>query len=203
MDVIVAQGYNEAMGARELRRAVTRLVDDALSDAVLRGEVRRRRGQPTGWRGFGWGKSAEGAWEGPGRRDPQRGGASGLLAHADSPAFCSALLALSLTNPCLAQPPCLHPSHCCANRCVRVTPQCWTSAVTAPPWCSTGSTPTTSCLPTLCPSPTRAWRHDEGSGCLPLYPLGRCTRPAAEGVDGAPPTAPACLPGRAGRDVIN
>lgn len=34
------EGYNEAMGARELRRAVTRLVDDALSDAVLRGEVR-------------------------------------------------------------------------------------------------------------------------------------------------------------------
>lgn len=33
-------GYNEALGARELRRAVTRLVDDALSDALLRGEVR-------------------------------------------------------------------------------------------------------------------------------------------------------------------
>lgn len=40
MDAIVAAGYNEAMGARELRRAVVRLVDDALSDAVLRGEVR-------------------------------------------------------------------------------------------------------------------------------------------------------------------
>lgn len=35
-------GYNEALGARELRRAVTRLVDDALSDALLRGEVRGR-----------------------------------------------------------------------------------------------------------------------------------------------------------------
>lgn len=33
-------GYNESLGARELRRAVTRLVDDALSDALLRGEVR-------------------------------------------------------------------------------------------------------------------------------------------------------------------
>jgi hypothetical protein len=48
MDRILGEGYNEAMGARELRRAVTRLVDDALSDAVLRGEVRRRRLGPTG-----------------------------------------------------------------------------------------------------------------------------------------------------------
>jgi ATP-dependent Clp protease ATP-binding subunit ClpA len=40
MATIVEQGWNEAMGARELRRAVTRLVDDALSDAVLRDEVR-------------------------------------------------------------------------------------------------------------------------------------------------------------------
>ena len=39
MDRIVGEGYNEAMGARELRRAVTRLVDDALSDAVLHGRV--------------------------------------------------------------------------------------------------------------------------------------------------------------------
>jgi hypothetical protein len=40
MERITAEGYNESMGARELRRAVTRLVDDALSDALLRGEVR-------------------------------------------------------------------------------------------------------------------------------------------------------------------
>jgi hypothetical protein len=37
---IVAEGYNEAMGARELRRAITRLVDDALSDALLNNKVR-------------------------------------------------------------------------------------------------------------------------------------------------------------------
>lgn len=40
MDRIVAEGYNEAMGARELRRAITRLVDDALSDALLNNKVR-------------------------------------------------------------------------------------------------------------------------------------------------------------------
>lgn len=39
MQRIVAEGYNEAMGARELRRAVVHLVDDPLSDALLRGEV--------------------------------------------------------------------------------------------------------------------------------------------------------------------
>ncbi|KAL4441273.1 hypothetical protein ABPG77_011510 [Micractinium sp. CCAP 211/92] len=40
MQRIVAEGYNEAMGARELRRAVVHLVDDPLSDALLRGEIR-------------------------------------------------------------------------------------------------------------------------------------------------------------------
>lgn len=39
MDLLVAEGFDEAMGARELRRAVTRLVDDPLSDALLLGEV--------------------------------------------------------------------------------------------------------------------------------------------------------------------
>ena len=66
MDRIVAEGYNEAMGARELRRAVTRLVDDALSDAVLRGEVRARRGQAGGRAGP------------PGLHDVRRGLARGV-----------------------------------------------------------------------------------------------------------------------------
>ena len=52
MATIVEQGWNEAMGARELRRAVTRLVDDALSDAVLRDEVRLCLDC---WREVGWG----------------------------------------------------------------------------------------------------------------------------------------------------
>ena len=56
MDALVAEGYNEAMGARELRRAVTRLVDDTLSDAVLRGEVRGGCDSPCirlAWPGLG------------------------------------------------------------------------------------------------------------------------------------------------------
>jgi ATP-dependent Clp protease ATP-binding subunit ClpC len=40
MDLILEEGYSEAMGARELRRAVTRIVDDALSDAMLHGKVK-------------------------------------------------------------------------------------------------------------------------------------------------------------------
>jgi ATP-dependent Clp protease ATP-binding subunit ClpA len=36
----VADGYSASMGARELRRAVMRLVDDELSDALLTGRVR-------------------------------------------------------------------------------------------------------------------------------------------------------------------
>lgn len=39
MDLIIEEGYSETMGARELRRAVTRVVDDALSDAILTGRV--------------------------------------------------------------------------------------------------------------------------------------------------------------------
>jgi len=39
MDRLVEEGYSESMGARELRRAVMRLVDDNLSDAILTGEV--------------------------------------------------------------------------------------------------------------------------------------------------------------------
>lgn len=37
---VVADGYSASMGARELRRAVMRLVDDELSDALLTGRVR-------------------------------------------------------------------------------------------------------------------------------------------------------------------
>jgi len=36
---IIEEGYSDTMGARELRRAVTRIVDDALSDAILTGAV--------------------------------------------------------------------------------------------------------------------------------------------------------------------
>ena len=43
MQALVEAGYSQAMGARELRRAVTALVDDALCDAVLREEVRCAR----------------------------------------------------------------------------------------------------------------------------------------------------------------
>ena len=69
MAAIVEQGWNEAMGARELRRAVTRLVDDALSDAVLRDEVRPA---------FGGGARREAGWRGGGLPDkclPSRGAA--------------------------------------------------------------------------------------------------------------------------------
>ncbi len=37
---ILEEGFSESMGARELRRAITRIVDDALSDAMLAGAVR-------------------------------------------------------------------------------------------------------------------------------------------------------------------
>ena len=39
LDMIIEEGYSETMGARELRRAVTRVVDDALSDAILTGHI--------------------------------------------------------------------------------------------------------------------------------------------------------------------
>lgn len=39
MDRIIEEGYSEEMGARELRRAVTRCVDDPLADALLSGRV--------------------------------------------------------------------------------------------------------------------------------------------------------------------
>lgn len=39
MDLLIEEGYSESMGARELRRAVTRVIDDALSDAILMGQV--------------------------------------------------------------------------------------------------------------------------------------------------------------------
>lgn len=39
LDMIIEEGYSESMGARELRRAVTRVVDDALSDALITGKV--------------------------------------------------------------------------------------------------------------------------------------------------------------------
>ena len=37
MALLLEEGYNQAMGARELRRAVMRLVDDPLSDFLLSG----------------------------------------------------------------------------------------------------------------------------------------------------------------------
>ena len=39
MELLIEEGLSETMGARELRRAVTRIVDDALSDAILTGKV--------------------------------------------------------------------------------------------------------------------------------------------------------------------
>ena len=39
MELIIEEGYSETMGARELRRAVTRIIDDGLSDAILTGRV--------------------------------------------------------------------------------------------------------------------------------------------------------------------
>ena len=39
MEKLIEEGYSEDMGARELRRAVTRIIDDALSDAILTGAV--------------------------------------------------------------------------------------------------------------------------------------------------------------------
>ena len=37
MALLLEEGYNQAMGARELRRAVMRLVDDPLADFLLNG----------------------------------------------------------------------------------------------------------------------------------------------------------------------
>ena len=39
MDRIVGEGYDQEYGARPLRRAIVRLVDDALSDALLHGRL--------------------------------------------------------------------------------------------------------------------------------------------------------------------
>ena len=39
MDRIVSEGYDQEYGARPLRRAIVRLVDDALSDALLHGRL--------------------------------------------------------------------------------------------------------------------------------------------------------------------
>lgn len=39
MEQLCAEGYDQAYGARPLRRAITRLVEDALSDAVLHGRL--------------------------------------------------------------------------------------------------------------------------------------------------------------------
>ncbi|EIE27350.1 ATP-dependent Clp protease ATPase subunit [Coccomyxa subellipsoidea C-169] len=39
MRLICQEGYNQEYGARPLRRAITRLVDDALSDAILGGQL--------------------------------------------------------------------------------------------------------------------------------------------------------------------
>ena len=40
MDLLLERGFSESMGARELRRAVTRFVDDALSEAIVSGKIR-------------------------------------------------------------------------------------------------------------------------------------------------------------------
>ena len=41
MELIVQEGYDQQYGARPLRRAVARLVDDALADAVLKQVLQR------------------------------------------------------------------------------------------------------------------------------------------------------------------
>lgn len=39
MERVVGEGYSEEWGARQLRRTVTRLIEDPLSDAILNQEV--------------------------------------------------------------------------------------------------------------------------------------------------------------------
>lgn len=53
MAKVVGEGVSEEYGARQLRRTVTRLVEDPLSDAILGQEVRAGEGGEGGW-----------AWEG-------------------------------------------------------------------------------------------------------------------------------------------
>ena len=38
-DLLVAEGYDPAMGARPLRRAIQRLIEDPLADEVLKGNL--------------------------------------------------------------------------------------------------------------------------------------------------------------------
>ena len=42
IDCLVAHGYNEEYGARPLRRTIQRMVEDVLSDMILRGQIARR-----------------------------------------------------------------------------------------------------------------------------------------------------------------
>ena len=39
MNLLIEEGYDKELGARPLRRAVVRHVEDALSDAILAGKV--------------------------------------------------------------------------------------------------------------------------------------------------------------------
>ncbi len=41
MDVIVKEGYSETYGARPIKRAVSRLVEDMLSDAIIEGDIKK------------------------------------------------------------------------------------------------------------------------------------------------------------------
>ncbi len=41
MDVIVKQGYSKTYGARPIKRAVSRLIEDLLSDAIIEGEIKK------------------------------------------------------------------------------------------------------------------------------------------------------------------
>lgn len=40
VEFVVKEGYDRRLGARPLRRAVVRLVEDSFSEAMLRGEVK-------------------------------------------------------------------------------------------------------------------------------------------------------------------
>lgn len=92
-------GYNESLGARELRRAVTRLVDDALSDALLRGEVRGWGGVLLGYR----------SWAGQGGGQVWAGGQHLAACRPCHPAStCTeAYLALSTCTACLTALACV------------------------------------------------------------------------------------------------
>ena len=41
MEVIVKQGYSQTYGARPIKRAVSRLVEDLLSDAIIEGDIKK------------------------------------------------------------------------------------------------------------------------------------------------------------------